>query len=93
MHFEEMENQLPDAFTDMKKVTKSYIPTINVPARIEISYGQSNDKVTQESKICLKHGRPFGSKDKNQRKRNGVENSIDHEEIVPGETRNIKIPP
>ncbi|KAI3506492.1 hypothetical protein L1887_28853 [Cichorium endivia] len=60
MHFQEMENQLPDAFTDTKRVTKSYIPAINAPARIEILDKQSGDKVTQESKARLKRGRPFG---------------------------------
>ena len=73
MHFQEMANQFPDAFTDTKRVTKSYIPVVNVSTRIEIPHGQSDDKVTQESKTSLKHGRPFGSKDKNPRKRRGAE--------------------
>ena len=93
MHFQEMASQLPDAFTDTKRVTKSYIPTVNVPARIEISHGQSDDNVTQESKTCLKRGRPFGSKDKNPQKRRGLETTLDHEENVPGETQIIQIPP
>ena len=51
------------------KVTKSYILTVNAPARIEIPKGQSENEVTNESKTCLKHGRPIGSKEKNLRKR------------------------
>ena len=71
MHFQELANQLPDAFTDMKSVTKSYIPDVNVPARIEIPNRQRDDKVTQESKTRLKRGRPLGSNDKNPRKKKG----------------------
>ncbi|KAI3740406.1 hypothetical protein L2E82_30835 [Cichorium intybus] len=89
MYFQEMENRLPDAFIDTKRVTKSYIPAVNAPARIDIPDGQSNDRVTQESKIRLKRGRPFGSKDKNPRKRRGAESALDHMESVPGETQNI----
>nr|GEY62266.1 hypothetical protein [Tanacetum cinerariifolium] len=58
MHMQKIVNQLPDAFTDTKRVIKSYIPDDNAPARVEIPYVKSNDKVTQESKACLKHGRP-----------------------------------
>jgi len=54
-------NQLPDAFTDINRVTKSNIPVVNVPARIEIP----KDKVTLKPKPQLKRGRPSGSKDKN----------------------------
>ena len=52
-------NQLPDAFIDTKKVTKSHIPTANTPAQIDVLVRQ----LTNESKICLKHGRPVGLKD------------------------------
>ena len=68
LNFQELANQLPDAFIDTKRVTKSYIPAVNTPARIEIPDTKSEDKVTQESKTCLKRGRPVGSKDKNPRK-------------------------
>ena len=37
MHLQVIANQLPDIFTDTKRVTKSYIPAANAPARIEIS--------------------------------------------------------
>ena len=52
-------NQLPDTFIDIKKVTKSHIPTTNTPTRINVSVGQ----LTNESKIHLKHGRPIDSND------------------------------
>ena len=52
-------NQLPDAFINTKKVTKSYILTANTPAQIDVPVGQ----LTNESKIRLKRGRPVGSKD------------------------------
>ena len=51
-------NQLPYAFIDTKQVTKSHIPTVNAPARINVPEGQ----LTNESKICLKRGKPIGSK-------------------------------
>ena len=69
MHLQEIANQLSDAFTDTKRVTKSYIPTVNAPARIESLKGQFENEVTNESKTRLKHGRPIGSKDKNSRKK------------------------
>ncbi|KAJ9544626.1 hypothetical protein OSB04_024333 [Centaurea solstitialis] len=71
MHLQEIANQLPDAFTDTKRVTKSYIPA---------------------SKTRLKHGRPLGSKNKNPRKRKGIEIATGEEESVPQETQNIKLP-
>lgn len=67
MHFQEMANQFPDALTNTKRVTKSYIPVVNFLAQIEIPYGQSDDKVTPGSKTHMKYGRPYGSKDKNPR--------------------------
>ncbi|GJT52805.1 retrovirus-related pol polyprotein from transposon TNT 1-94 [Tanacetum coccineum] len=69
IHMKEIANQLPDAFTNIKRVTKSYIQAINALARVEIPDIKSDDKVTQESKARLKGGRPVGSKDKNPRKR------------------------
>ena len=39
IHLQNFTNQLPDAFTDTKKVTKSHIPAANAPARIEIPIG------------------------------------------------------
>ena len=90
MHLQEIANQLPDAFTDTKRVTKSYIPAVNAPARIEIPKGQPENEVTHESKTRLKRGRPIGSKDKNPRKRKGADkhNDPNVQECVPEETQN-----
>ena len=65
IHFQNLANQLPNAFTDTKKVTKSHVPAANTPARIDVPKGQ----LANESQKCLKHGRPFGSKDITPRKR------------------------
>jgi hypothetical protein len=54
-------NELPDAFTYTKKVTKSHIPALNAHAQIDIT--------PAEVTIQKKRGRPIGSKDKNPRKR------------------------
>ena len=54
-------NQIPDEFTNSRKIIESYIPTENAPARVEILEGQ-HDK-TNESKVRLKRGRLIGSKD------------------------------
>ena len=52
-------NQLPYAFIDTKKVTKSHITATNAPVRIDVLEGH----LANEYKICLKCGRPIGSKD------------------------------
>ena len=70
VHLQNLANQLPDSFTDLKRVTKSHVPAINVPARIDVS--KLNDEAGT-SKARLKRGRPMGSKDKNPRKRKGTE--------------------
>ena len=65
IHFQNLTNQLPDAFIDTKKVTKSYVPVVNTPARINVPEGQ----LANVSQKRLKRGRPFGSKDTTPRKR------------------------
>ena len=63
-HLQKIASQLPDAFTDTAKVTKSCIPAANTPARINIPIGKTDIVAANESSmICLKHGRPLGSKD------------------------------
>ncbi|XP_021729391.1 uncharacterized protein LOC110696412 [Chenopodium quinoa] len=47
VHLQSVANQLPDAFVDTKKVTKSHIPAENAPARIEIPTG--NKAIENES--------------------------------------------
>ena len=64
IHMQNVANQLPDAFVDTKKVTKSHIPTANVPTRVDIIEG----KKAYESKTRSKRGRPIGSKDITPRK-------------------------
>ena len=65
IHLHNLTNQLPDAFIDTKKVTKSDIPVVNTPARINVPIGQ----LTNESKISLKCGRFVGSNNVISRKR------------------------
>ena len=69
LHLQNLANQLLNSFTDLKRVTKSHVPFVNVPAQIEIS--KLND-VASTSKAHLKRGRPMGSEDKNPRKRKGT---------------------
>ena len=57
-YFQNFANQLPDAFIETKKVTKSYILAANIPTQIDVPIGQ----IKNESKIRLKHGRLVGSK-------------------------------
>ena len=58
-HLQNLANQLPDAFIDTKKVTKSHISTVNALTRIDVPKGQLANK----SQIHLKCGRHIGSKD------------------------------
>ena len=39
IHLQNLPNQLPNAFIDTKKVTKSYIPAANTPAQIDVPVG------------------------------------------------------
>ena len=65
IHLQNLANQLPDVFTDTKKVTKSHVPATNTPARIDVPKGQ----LENESQKHLKRGRPFSSKDTTHQKR------------------------
>ena len=65
IHLQNLTNQLPDAFINTKKVTKSDIPVANTPARIDVPIGQ----LTNESKIQFKCGRSIDSNDVTPRKR------------------------
>ena len=91
VHLQNMANQLPDSFTDTKKVTKSYIPAANTPSRIEIpSELKLDGSKINEPKVQLKRGRPIGSKDKNPRKKKklGEENEkVLQEEPSPRDDR------
>ena len=62
-HVQKIVSQLPDAFTDIAKVTKSYIPTANTPVRINIPIGKAAIVAANESSMTrMKRGRPLGSK-------------------------------
>jgi hypothetical protein len=77
-------NQLLVAFIDNKKIVKSHIPAANTLVKIEIHVEQSINTAANESKACLKHGRPIDAKDKIPRKRKLQENEIDApEEALP----------
>ncbi|KAG8475739.1 hypothetical protein CXB51_032489 [Gossypium anomalum] len=39
IHLQSLVNELPDAFSDPKKVTKSYIPAVNAPIKLDIPEG------------------------------------------------------
>ena len=60
---------MPEAFTDLKRITKSHIPAENVPIRIDVPKGPCTSVIANESKTHLKCGRPLGSKDQNPRNR------------------------
>ena len=69
LHLQEIANQLPDSFNDAAKVTKSHVPAMNVPARIDVPAKQTSNTAANESVARLKRGRPVGSKDSAPRKR------------------------
>ncbi|GKD13676.1 retrovirus-related pol polyprotein from transposon TNT 1-94 [Tanacetum coccineum] len=62
MHMQEIANQLPDAFTDTKRVTRSYIPAVNAPARDIILEGTQNIAPPEEEiddinkEVSIKYG-------------------------------------
>ena len=74
-------------FTNLPRVTKSYIRAVNTQVRVDVPLGQ-NVK-TNESGPRLKRGRPIDSKDKNPQKRKRINDqdedhnieAIAHEEI------------
>ena len=59
IYLQNLANQLPNAFIDTKKVTKSHIPDVNDPTRIDVPKGE----LANEPQIRLKCGRHIGSKD------------------------------
>ena len=40
IHLQNIANQLSNAFTNLKRVTKFHIPTANAPIRIDVPVGQ-----------------------------------------------------
>ena len=69
VHLHNLANQLPDAFTYTRRVTKSCIPAENIPSRVDVPKEQTDGDKMNEPRVQLKRGRPAGSKDKNPRKK------------------------
>lgn len=60
IHLQNITNQLPNAFTYLKRATKLHIRTVNALIHIDVPIGQSIETTTG-----LKRGRPIDSKYKN----------------------------
>jgi hypothetical protein len=54
---------LPNTFSDLKFVTKSYILDVTAPIKMGVPVGQSN--IANKFQPHMKRGRPIDSKDKN----------------------------
>ncbi|KAK1431618.1 hypothetical protein QVD17_08102 [Tagetes erecta] len=80
IHLQRLANQLPDAFTNPKRVTKSHIPAVNAPEKLSVQEGHPH--IGNESSARLKRGRPIGSKDKNPRKKKGANNEDNKVEVT-----------
>ncbi|CAH9090012.1 unnamed protein product [Cuscuta epithymum] len=88
IHLQNVANQLPDAFTDSKKVTKSHVPAMNAPSRIEIPAEISERTLANESMIRKKRGRPLGSRDLKPRKFKQQVVVCDAKEVQPSQEEN-----
>jgi hypothetical protein len=66
IHLQSLANELPDAFTDHKRVTRSHIPAVNAPERVQVTQKDTNSVVSPNPR---KRGRPPGAQDKVQRRR------------------------
>ena len=84
---------MPDAFIDSIKVTKSHIPSANIPARIEIPIEKLQSSMTNKPKPRLKRGRPIGSKDIIPRKRKSVKSMTPEEYITVKPQVNEQVAP
>ncbi|XP_070035716.1 uncharacterized protein [Nicotiana tomentosiformis] len=89
IYLQNITNQLPNAFTDLPRVTKSHIPTLNAPTLVDIPAGQSLK--VNESEPRLKRDRPIGSKNKNPRRRKGENDQSDHNTEVVAQEEHIDI--
>jgi hypothetical protein len=61
IHLQGLANELPDAFTDHKRVTRSHIPAVNAPERVQVPQKATNSIVSPNPR---KRGRPPGAQDK-----------------------------
>ena len=69
IHLQSIANKLPDAFTDTKRVIKSYIQAVNVHARIDVPAGLTISEIANKSNARQKRGRPISARDKFPQKR------------------------
>ena len=67
IHLQNLANELSNAFTDHKKVTRSHIPTVIAPERIQVPLKATNSTVSAPNP--RKRGRPPGPQDKVPRRR------------------------
>jgi hypothetical protein len=71
-------NQLPDVFTNSKRLAA------NTSSQIEVPEGKLINVVANESKARLKRGRPVGAKERNPMRRKTQEKQVAaHEEAIP----------
>ena len=63
VHLQNIVNQLSDAFTDPKRVTKSHVVVVNAPIKIYVPKGKNTTE--NESKTSFKCRRLAGFNDKN----------------------------
>ena len=62
IHLQNIANELPDVFTDHKKVSRSHIPAVNAPERVQVPLKATNSTVSALNP--RKRGRPPGTQDK-----------------------------
>ncbi|CAL8992335.1 unnamed protein product [Prunus brigantina] len=72
VHLQSIANQMPNAFNDATKVTKSHIPAANAHARTDVQNGQNNVPANDSSIASLERGRPLDSKDLAPQKRKSM---------------------
>ena len=59
IHLQNLANELSNAFTDHKKVTRSHIPAVNAPERVQVPPKATNS--TDSTPNPRKSGRPPGT--------------------------------
>ena len=57
IYLQNIANQMPNAFTDLKRITKTHTPILNVTIRIDIPKGPSTSVMASKSQTRLKRGR------------------------------------
>lgn len=71
LHLTRIMENLPNAFTDATKVTKSHVLAANTPARIQLTH-----QLTNYTAPWAKHGRPLGAPNKQPRQRKSTINTF-----------------